>query len=99
MYPSNTYKCKKAMDKDYPNIKSSFKEKVCKILNNETIVNRLINEKPYIITEPIEIYPNKYINFLDGLAIGLGYYKENNKFEFMLYNDIEPLLDEILAKK
>ena len=90
--------CKINLDKMCPTLKSSFKEKVCKIFTNEMIIERLSKEPGYVGPNGLSIYPNKLINLMDGLMIGLGPYSEkpNKISEYMLYEQIEPELDKIL---
>ena len=95
---SNFSQCKMNLDKMCPTIKLSFKEKVCNVFTNETILKRLIKEPEYNNSIGISVYPNKLINLMDGLMIGLGHYMEKptKEMENMLYEQIEPELDKIL---
>lgn len=91
--------CEIILNEKYPGVKPSFIKKACYIFNNEEIINKLRREKPYGGSIGAQIYPNKLINLIDAMAIGLGHYKENPKFEYMLYKDIEPEFDKILRNQ
>lgn len=97
VYHSRKSDCEIILDKQYPGVKPSFIKKACYIFNNEVLVNKLRREKPY--KGSIEIYPNMLVNLMDATVIGLGYHKENPKFDYMLYKDIEPVFDKILANQ
>ena len=90
--------CRINLDKLYPNIKSSFKEKVCDVFTNEIILKKISNEPEYANPSGISVYPNKLVNLMDGLMMGLGHYMEKptKEMENMLYEQIEPELDKIL---
>ena len=77
--------------------RSSFQEKFHKIRNNKELLLKLAQTPPTPRSHGIEIYRNKYLEFVDGLVMGLGYFYENPKMEYMLYRDIEPYMDSILA--
>ena len=75
----------------------SFQEKFHKIRNNQELLLKLAQTPPTPRSHGFEIYRNKYLEFVDGLVMGLGYFYENAELEYMLYRDIEPYMDSILA--
>lgn len=95
LYYSQQSACEMCLDEKYPNVRPSIKKKLCLVLNNESIVNRLQKERAWDSIYPV--YPNKLVNLIDGSVIGLHHANSDEKFAHLL-DDIEEKLDEILSE-
>jgi len=75
-------------------LKPEFRLKVMKVLSLEVQV-KLLQEKA-----STDLYPNKYMELIDALMIGLGHFNQNKNpcydTEKALYEQLEPYIDDIL---
>ena len=94
--------CRLWLDEKYPNIRPSFKEKLCKVLTSQPIADKLSKELPYIGNDgkpQTDLYSNRLDHLIDSTYIGLEIYLDNpnKETENGLYDQLETEFDKIFA--